>query len=68
MLLYKSQEAVIKLFSDYSSIVFEAKYKSIYEKDISRMSARVARGRVAKVYDRKVLINITNSTCISRSR
>ena len=68
MLLYKSQEAVIKLFSDYSSIVFEAKYKSIYEKDISSMSARVARGRVAKVYDRKVFINITNSTCISRSR
>ena len=29
-LLYKSQEAVIKLFNDYSSIVSEAKYKSMY--------------------------------------
>ena len=30
-LLYKSQEAVIKLFNNYSSIVSEAKYKSIPE-------------------------------------
>ena len=29
-LLYKSREAVIKLFHDYSSIVFKAKYKSIH--------------------------------------
>ena len=29
-MLYKSQEAVIKLFNDYSSIVSEAKYKSIH--------------------------------------
>ena len=28
--LYKSREAVIKLFNDYSWIVFEAKYKSIH--------------------------------------
>ena len=28
-LLYKSREAVMKLFVDYSSIVSEAKYKSI---------------------------------------
>ena len=27
-LLYKSREAVIKLFNDYSSIAFEAKYKA----------------------------------------
>ena len=27
-LLYESQEAVIKLFNDYSSITFEAKYKA----------------------------------------
>ena len=30
-MLYKSREAVIKLFNDYSSIVSEAKYKSIHE-------------------------------------
>ena len=29
-LLYKSQEAVIKLFNDYSSIVSVTKHKSIY--------------------------------------
>ena len=29
-LLYVSREAVMKLFSDYSSIVSEAKYKSIH--------------------------------------
>ena len=29
-LLYKSREAVIKLFNDYFSIISEAKYKSIH--------------------------------------
>ena len=29
-LLYESREAIIKLFNDYSSIVSEAKYESIY--------------------------------------
>ena len=29
-LLYESRKVVIKLFNDYSSIVFEAKYKSIH--------------------------------------
>ena len=29
-LLYESREAVIKLFNDYSSVVSEAKYKSIH--------------------------------------
>ena len=32
-LVYESREAVIKLFNGYSSIVSEAKYKSIMEKD-----------------------------------
>ena len=45
-LLYKSQEAVITLFNDYS--VFEAKYKKIYGNRIPSMLARVA-----KVPDRK---------------
>ena len=45
-MLYKSQEAVIKLFNNYSSIVSEAKYKTIHGKQIPNMSARVARGKV----------------------
>ena len=36
-LLYKSRETTIKSFHDYSSIVFQAKYKSIHEKRISSM-------------------------------
>ena len=31
-LLYKSRETVIELFNDYTAIVSEAKYKTIYEK------------------------------------
>ena len=42
-LLYKSQEAVITLFNDYSSTVFEAKYKKIYGNRIPSMLARVAK-------------------------
>ena len=38
-LLYKSREAVIKLFNDYSSIISEAKYRTIHEKEIPSMSA-----------------------------
>ena len=33
-LLYKSREAVIKLFNDYSSIVSEFKYKTVHGKTI----------------------------------
>ena len=53
-LLWKSQKAVIKLFHGYSSIVFEAKYKLIHGKRISKMSAPEARGRVAKICNHKV--------------
>ena len=42
-LLYKSQEAVIKSFNDYSSIVSEARYKTIHGKGIPSMLACVAR-------------------------
>ena len=42
-LLYKSQEAVITLFNNYSSTVFEAKYKKIYGNRIPSMLARVAK-------------------------
>ena len=31
-MLYKSREAVIRSFNDYSSIVFDTKYKAKYEK------------------------------------
>ena len=48
--LYQSREVVIKLFNDYSSIVSETNYKTIYGKGIPSMLARVA--RVAKVSDR----------------
>ena len=48
-LLYKSQEAVIKLFNDYYSTLSEAKYKTVHEKEIPSTSARVARSRVVKV-------------------
>ena len=54
-LLYKSQEAVIKLFNDYSSIVSEAKYKTIHGKVIPNMSTHVARGKVSDNSDLKIL-------------
>ena len=39
-LLYKSQEAVIKLFNNYSSIVSEAKYKSIHEEGLKILTPK----------------------------
>ena len=46
-MFYESQEAVIKLFNNYSVIVSEAKYKTIHGKGIPSILARVA--RLAKV-------------------
>ena len=40
--LYQSRQAVAKLFVDYSSIVSDAKYKTIQGKGIPSMLARVA--------------------------
>ena len=40
-LLYERWEAAIKLFNDYFSIVSEAKYKTILEKEIPSMLAKV---------------------------
>ena len=37
-LLYEPREAVIKLFNDYSSIVPEAKYKSIHREGLKMLS------------------------------
>ena len=57
-LLYKLQEAVIKLFKDYCSIVSEAKYKGVPRNRSPSMSAHVACSfvaRVAKVSNCKVL-------------
>ena len=51
-LLYKSRQAVIKLFNDYSSMVSVAKYKRIHGEGISSILARVA--RAAKVSDPKI--------------
>ena len=34
-LLYKAWEVVIKISNDYSSIVYEAKYKAVHEKRLS---------------------------------
>ena len=48
-LLYKSREVVIKLISYYSSIVSEAKYKTIYGKEIPSILACIA--CLAKVSD-----------------
>ena len=42
-LLYKSREAVITLFDDYSSIVSESKHKNIHGKGIPSMLARAAK-------------------------
>ena len=50
-LLYESREAVIKLFNDYSSIVSEAKYKTIHGKGIPSMLAHVAKVSNRKVSD-----------------
>ena len=42
-------EVVIKLFNDYSSVVSEAKFKTVYGKGTPTISARVARGRIARI-------------------
>ena len=50
--LYASWEVVIKSFNKYSSIVSEARYKTVDGKGIPSTLARVARvARVAKVSD-----------------
>ena len=46
-LLDESGETIIKLFNDYSSIEFEAKYKTIHGKGIPNMSAHIARDKVS---------------------
>ena len=50
-LLYESQEAVVKLFNDYSSIISEVKYKTIHEKIIPSMLVRIAKVSNLKLYD-----------------
>ena len=82
LFFYESREAAIKLFKDYSSIVYEVKYKIINGNGNSSMSARIARDHVAKVYDSKVSDHLNpklvsteqmfqrfiNNTCTSKSR
>ena len=73
-LLYKSREAVIKLFKDYSSVVSESKYKTIHLKRIPSMSSPVACGKYSdhsNLKNIKFFTNaskITNSVCTSKSR
>ena len=43
------------MVNDYSSIVSEAKSKTIHEKGIPSMSARVARGKVSEKSNLKIL-------------
>ena len=47
-LLYKSREAVIKLFNDYSWIVFEAERKSIRGEGLKIITAKQILQRLAK--------------------
>ena len=63
-LLYKSREAVLKLFNDYSSIVSEVNYKSIHEKRLKIITPkqmlqrlRIALAKVKSGYTSKDLLN-----------
>ena len=47
-LLYRSREAVIKLFNDYSWIVFEAERKSIRGEGLKIITAKQILQRLAK--------------------
>ena len=47
-LLYKSREAVIKLFNDYSWIVYEAERKSIRGEGLKIITAKQILQRLAK--------------------
>ena len=59
--LYESQEKIIKLFNDYSQIVSEAKYKTIYQEECSSDLAPVA-----KVFDHTQLKIITLKQMLQR--
>ena len=50
-MLYEWREAVFKIFNDHSSVVSEAKYKTIHGKEIPSMSVRLAHGCLAEVSD-----------------
>ena len=63
-LLYKSREAVIKLFNDYSSFVSEDKYKTIHGKRYLSMLAHEV--RVAKVSDHSNLKIISPKQMLQR--
>ena len=63
-LLYKSREAVLKLFNDYSSIVSEVNYKSIHEKRLKIITPkqmlqrlRIALAKVKSGYTSEDLLN-----------
>ena len=66
---------IFKLFNDYSSIISEAKYKTIRGKGIPSMLAHVGKVSNRKISEdsnlkilspKQMLTNITNSTSKSR--
>ena len=74
---YETQEAVIKLFNDNSSIASEPEYKAIYRKWIPSILARVAEVSNCKAFDAtslKILTaklnayKITNNSFANKSR
>ena len=64
ILLYKSREAVIKLFNGYSSIVSETKYKTTHGKGIPSMFAGVA--SVSKASDHSNLKILSPTKMLQR--
>ena len=59
ILLYKSREAVIKLFNGYSSIVSETKYKTTRGKGIPSMLAGVASVSKASDHSNLKILSLT---------
>ena len=64
ILLYKSREAVIKLFNGYSSIVSETKYKTTHGKGIPSMLAGVS--SVSKASDHSNLKILSPTKMLQR--
>ena len=57
-LLYESWEAVIKLFNDYSSIVSQAKYKTIHGKEIPNILACIPCISKVSVHSNLKILNL----------
>ena len=66
-LLYKSREAVIKLFNDYSLIVSEAKHKAKYEKGFKILTPKQMLQRL-KVALAQVIAGNTSENLLNEIR